>query len=67
MRPSLHNDRRKPQLTLFYAGPADKDFYTVDLERVLDNRRSAARFEDVIEIKMLLDGLDGTADRNWCW
>ncbi len=32
--------------------------YTVDLERVLDARRSPARFEDVIEIRMLLDGLD---------
>lgn len=32
--------------------------YNVDLERVLDTRRGAARFEDVVEIRMLLDGLD---------
>jgi len=32
--------------------------YTVDLERVLDTRRSTARFEDITEIRMLLDGLD---------
>lgn len=32
--------------------------YTVDLERVLDTRRGAARFEDIVEIRMLLDGLD---------
>ncbi len=32
--------------------------YSVDLERVLDTRRGAARFEDIIEIRMLLDGLD---------
>jgi len=31
---------------------------TVDLERVLDTRRSAARFEDIIEIRLLLDSLD---------
>ena len=30
----------------------------VDLDHVLDTRRGAARFEDVIEIRMLLDGLD---------
>ena len=32
--------------------------YTVDLERVLDAPRGAARFEDIVEIRMLLDGLD---------
>ncbi|MGB8389116.1 RNA polymerase sigma factor SigC [Mycobacterium sp.] len=33
--------------------------YSVDLERVLDARRAAAsRFEDIVEIRMLLDGLD---------
>ncbi|WP_328354112.1 RNA polymerase sigma factor SigC [Mycobacterium sp. NBC_00419] len=32
--------------------------YSVDLDQVLDTRRSAARFEDIIEIRMLLDGLD---------
>ncbi|MFN8032066.1 MAG: RNA polymerase sigma factor SigC [Mycobacterium sp.] len=32
--------------------------YSVDLDHVLDTRRSAARFEDIIEIRMLLDGLD---------
>ncbi len=32
--------------------------YTVDLDQVLDTRRSAARFEDIIEIRLLLDGLD---------
>lgn len=31
---------------------------TVDLEQVLDTRRGAARFEDIVEIRMLLDGLD---------
>ncbi|BBY60560.1 RNA polymerase sigma factor SigC [Mycolicibacterium sarraceniae] len=31
---------------------------TVDLEPVLDTRRRAASFEDIVEIKMLLDGLD---------
>ena len=31
---------------------------TVDLDRVLDTRRSAARFEDIVEIRMLLDCLD---------
>ncbi|KDE97967.1 RNA polymerase sigma factor SigC [Mycolicibacterium aromaticivorans JS19b1 = JCM 16368] len=30
----------------------------VDLEQVLDSRRSAGRFEDITEIRMLLDGLD---------
>jgi len=34
---------------------------TVDLERLLDSRSGAARFEDMVEIRMLLDGLD--ADR----
>ena len=33
----------------------------IDLDQVLDTRPSAARFEDIIEIRMLLDGLD--ADR----
>ena len=33
----------------------------VDLDQVLDTAPSAARFEDIIEIRMLLDGLD--ADR----
>jgi RNA polymerase sigma-70 factor, ECF subfamily len=32
--------------------------HVVDLDHVLDTRRSAARFEDIIEIRMLLDGLD---------
>ena len=33
--------------------------YPVDLERVLNTRRAAtSRFEDIIEIRMLLDGLD---------
>ncbi|MCV7174595.1 RNA polymerase sigma factor SigC [Mycolicibacterium sphagni] len=32
--------------------------YSVDLEQVLDTRNRAARFEDIVEIKMLLDGLD---------
>jgi RNA polymerase sigma-70 factor, ECF subfamily len=32
--------------------------HSVDLERVLDTRRGAARFEDIVEIRMLLDGLD---------
>lgn len=32
--------------------------YTVDLERVLGTHRGAARFDDLIEIRMLLDGLD---------
>ena len=32
--------------------------YVVDLDHVLDTRRSAARFEDIVEIRMLLDGLD---------
>jgi RNA polymerase sigma-70 factor (ECF subfamily) len=32
--------------------------YVVDLDHALDTRRSAARFEDIIEIRMLLDGLD---------
>ncbi|APE15639.1 RNA polymerase sigma factor SigC [Mycobacterium crocinum] len=30
----------------------------IDVEQVLDTRRSASRFEDIIEIRMLLDGLD---------
>ena len=30
----------------------------VDVERVVDTHRATARFEDIIEIKMLLDGLD---------
>lgn len=33
----------------------------VDLEGLLDSRSGAARFEDMVEIRMLLDGLD--ADR----
>ena len=33
----------------------------IDLDQMLDTRPSAARFEDIIEIRMLLDGLD--ADR----
>ncbi|MCI4676402.1 RNA polymerase sigma factor SigC [Candidatus Mycolicibacterium alkanivorans] len=32
--------------------------YGVDLDDVLDTRRSAASVEDVVEIRMLLDGLD---------
>ncbi|MCX2930561.1 RNA polymerase sigma factor SigC [Mycobacterium sp. CVI_P3] len=32
--------------------------YGIDLDQVLDTRPSAARFEDIIEIRMLLDGLD---------
>ena len=35
--------------------------YGIDLDQVLDTRHSAARFEDIIQIRMLLDGLD--ADR----
>ncbi|MGY4709958.1 RNA polymerase sigma factor SigC [Mycolicibacterium sp. CBM1] len=35
--------------------------YGIDLDQVLDTRPSAARFEDIVEIRMLLDGLD--ADR----
>ena len=30
----------------------------VDLESILDTRRGAARFEDIVEIQMVLDGLD---------
>ena len=30
----------------------------VDLEALLSTPRSAARFEDVVEVRMLLDGLD---------
>jgi RNA polymerase sigma-70 factor (ECF subfamily) len=30
----------------------------VDLEGILDARRGAARFEDIVEVRMLLDGLD---------
>lgn len=30
----------------------------IDVEQVLDTRRAPARFEDIIEIRMLLDGLD---------
>ncbi|MBI3691600.1 MAG: RNA polymerase sigma factor SigC [Mycolicibacterium aromaticivorans] len=30
----------------------------IDLEQVLDARRSSGRFEDITEIRMLLDGLD---------
>jgi RNA polymerase sigma-70 factor (ECF subfamily) len=30
----------------------------VDLEGLLDSPRSAARFEDVVEVRLLLDGLD---------
>ncbi len=32
--------------------------YTVDLDRVLESRRTSGRFEEVIEVQMLLDGLD---------
>jgi RNA polymerase sigma-70 factor (ECF subfamily) len=35
--------------------------HPVDLDRVLDNHRSARRFEEFVEIRMLVDGLD--ADR----
>ena len=31
---------------------------SVDLEGILDARRGAARFEDIVEVRMLLDGLD---------
>lgn len=30
----------------------------IDMDQFLDTRPSAARFEDIIEIRMLLDGLD---------
>lgn len=32
--------------------------HNVDVEHVLDARRGTVRFEDIIEIRMLLDGLD---------
>lgn len=32
--------------------------YGVDVEHLLDNGREAARFEGIVEIRMLLDGLD---------
>ncbi|WP_241566581.1 RNA polymerase sigma factor SigC [Mycolicibacterium elephantis] len=32
--------------------------YTVDLNKVLDKHRSTSRFEDIIEVKLLLDTLD---------